>query len=230
MRDLPPTSGTGRARAAKAPKAIRVLLSGQLALVRAGVHALLEQMDEVEGVVEAAGDLQALELLTEFNPDVVLLDISSPGLSGLGILKEIVGRFPGVRVIVLAAPENPEYVVHALRSGAAGFIPKSAGRTELERAIKAVARGETYLTPEISRQAILEYVKDPRAIPTELTARQSEVLQLIADGHTTKEIAQGLDISVKTVESHRASLMERLDIHDVAGLVRYAIRIGLVEL
>ena len=186
-------------------------------------------MEGVE-VAEAADGQQTLALIKEFEPDIVLLDVPLPGLSGLELLKEIVEKFPLLRVIVLTQHENEEQAVQALRSGAAGFLTKSAASTELELAIRAVARGESYLASELSKQAVLKYLEDPRAFLSELTARQHEVLKMIAEGHATKEIARRLNISVKTVETHRAQIMERLNIHGIAGLVRYALRMGLVRL
>ena len=224
------SSGTKAVKAESARKSIRVLLSDQHALVRAGVRALLERIKEVEVIAEAADGNQTLALIKEFQPDIVLLEVPTPGQSGLELLKAVVGTFPDVRVIVLTQHENDEQAVQALRSGAAGFITKSAASAELEVAIKAVAQGESYLASDLSKQAILKYFEDPRAFLSELTSRQCEVLKLIAEGHTTKEIARRLDISVKTVETHRAQLMQRLDIHDIASLVRYALRVGLVKL
>ena len=223
------SSGAKPVKTAPAPKPTRVLLSDQHALVRAGIRALLERMEGVE-VAEAADGQQTLALIKEFEPDIVLLDVPLPGLSGLELLKEIVEKFPLLRVIVLTQHENEEQAVQALRSGAAGFLTKSAASTELELAIRAVARGESYLASELSRQAVLKYLEDPRAFLSELTARQHEVLKMIAEGHATKEIARRLNISVKTVETHRAQIMERLNIHGIAGLVRYALRMGLVRL
>lgn len=221
-----PGAGTAKANP------IRVLLSDQHALVRAGIRALLERIDEVKVVAEATGGQQTLELIKAFNPNILLLDITMPGFSGLELLKEIVDKFPRVRVIVLTVHDNEEYAALALRAGAAGFISKSAASSELELAIKAVAGGEDYLATEISKQATLKYLKGTVSgtFPTVLTARQREVLQMIAEGHATKEIARRLNISVKTVETHRAQTMDRLKIYDVVGLVRYAIKIGLVEL
>ncbi len=224
-----PSSGAKRVKADQAPKPIRVLVSDQHALVRAGIRALLERIEAVE-VAEAAHSQQTLTSIKEFNPDIVLLDVPTAGLSGLELLKEIVEKFPRVRVIVVTQHENQEQAVQALRWGAAGLISKSAAASELELAIKAVARGESYLASELSKQAVLKYLEDPRAFLSELTARQGEVLKMVAKGHSTKEIARRLDISVKTVETHRAQIMERLNIHDIAGLVRYALRMGLVKL
>jgi len=205
------------------------LLSGRHALVRAGIRALLERIEEVE-VAEAGDRQQILATITSFNPHIVLLDLPTPGWSGLDLLKEIVAKFPATRVIALSQQETEEQAVQALRSGAAGFIAKSAASAELEMGIRAVANGEKYLAPELSEQAILKYLEDPRSFSSELTPRQYQVLKMIAEGHATKEIARRLAISVKTVETHRAQLMDRLNIHDIAGLVRYALRVGLVKL
>jgi DNA-binding NarL/FixJ family response regulator len=210
-------------------KPIRVLLSGQHALVRAGIRALLERIDEVR-VAEAVDGQQILASIKEFNPDVVLLEVPTPGLTGLLLLKEVVEKFSSKRVIALTHHETEELAVQAFRLGAAGFISKSASSSELELAIKTVANGECYLPPELSKQAILEYLDDPQAFPPQLTARQSEVLKMIAEGVATKKIARRLGISVKTAETHRSQIMQRLNIHDVAGLVHYALRTGLVRL
>jgi DNA-binding NarL/FixJ family response regulator len=228
----PDPSGRAKTKIVKAdqePKPIRVLLSGQHVLVRAGIRALLERIEEVE-VAEAADSQQILASIREFNPDVVLLDVPTPGLSGLELLKEVIEKFPSKRVIALTHHESEEHAVQALRLGAAGFISKSADGTELELAIRAVASGERYLAPELSKQAIYKYLEDPHAFLSELTARQYEVLKMIAEGLATKKIAGRLNISVKTVETHRAQIMQRLNIHDIAGLVRYALRTGLVKL
>jgi DNA-binding NarL/FixJ family response regulator len=228
----PDPSGRAKTKIAESdqePKLIRVLLSGHHALIRAGIRALLERIEEVE-VAEAADSEQILASIREFNPDVVLLDVPTPGLSGLELLKEVIEKFPSKRVIALTHHESEEHAVQALRLGAAGFISKSADGTELELAIRAVASGERYLAPELSKQAIHKYLEDPHAFLSELTARQYEVLKMIAEGQATKKIAGRLDISVKTVETHRAQIMQRLDIHDIAGLVRYALRTGLIKL
>ncbi len=225
-----PSSGAKPVKADFAPKSIRVLLSEQRALVRAGIRALLERIETVEVIAEASNSEQTRSLVKELEPHILLLEVPNPGLSGLELLKEVVEEFPAVRVIVLTQHENEEHAVQALRSGAAGFLAKTAASTELEVAITTVARGETYLASELSKQTILKYLEDPRSFFPELTPRQHEVLKMIAEGHATKEIARLLEISVKTAETHRAQIMERLNIHDVAGLVRYALRMGLVKL
>lgn len=211
-------------------KPIQVLLADDHALVRAGIRALLERIDRVEVVGEAGDGLQALELIKQLAPDIVLLDLTMPGLSGFEVLKETSEKFPDVNMIVLSVHDSEEYAYHALRSGAVGYLPKSAASTELEVAIERVARGEKYLSPSIAPEASLELSRGgPEAI-ADLTPRQVEVLTLISEGSSTKDIARTLNISIKTVETHRSQLMERLNIHDVAGLTRYAIKKRLVSI
>ncbi len=213
-------------------KPIRVVVAEDHALVRAGICSLLEKLPGVEVVGEATDGREALELLKTQSPHVALLDISMPGMNGLEAAARAARRFPATRVILLSMHANEEYVHQALKAGAAGYLLKDAGAAELELAVRAVARGDTYLSPAISKQVVSDYVRRTGAETTSLqalTPRQREILQLIAEGHTTKEIARKLDLGVKTIETHRAALMRRLDIHDVAGLVRYAIRSGLVN-
>jgi DNA-binding NarL/FixJ family response regulator len=210
----------------------RILLADDHALVRAGIRALLSTIEGVEVIAEAGDGREALQLIRELQPDIALLDITMPGLSGLEVLEESKKQFPDLRVIILTVHDAGEYAMQALRAGAAGYLPKSAAANELQVAIKIVSRGETYVSGEVSRKTLLEYSKgatEHTHFLANLTPRQREILTLIAEGHSTKDIARRLNISVKTVESHRAQLMERLDIHDVAGLVRYAIRKGLVK-
>jgi DNA-binding NarL/FixJ family response regulator len=220
---------------------IRVLLADDHTLVRGGIRALLHDMPEVVVVAEASDGREALRLIEVHRPDIVLMDIAMGGMNGLEATARISKEFPFVRVIILSMHTNEEYVLQALRSGAAGYLLKDAGITELDLALKAVAQGETYLSPPISRHVISEYIRrvgvDLASQPVveqppleRLTLRQREILQLIAEGNTTQEIANLLNIGVKTVETHRMQLMERLNIHDVAGLVRFAIRVGLITL
>lgn len=212
---------------------IRVLVADDHALVRAGICALVERIDGVEVIAEAGDGREALRLIREQGPQIVLLDITLPELNGFEVLDITVKEFPEISLIVLSVHEAEEYAIRALRLGAMGYLPKSAASTELELAIRAVARKEKYVSPELSKKTFLEHVKyaaEGRSPVAELTPRQLEVLRMIAERHTTKDIAHHLKISVKTVESHRAQLMERLNIHDVAGLVHYAIRMGLVTI
>jgi RNA polymerase sigma factor (sigma-70 family) len=211
-------------------KSIRILIADDHALVRAGIRALVEKIKGVTVVGEAGRGSEAKELMTELKPDLVLLDITMPDGNGFDVLLHAKKNFPQMRVIVLTVHEAGEYAIRALREGAAGFLPKSAASTELEQAIDTVMKGESYISLETSRKAMLEVGKGTkRDLLENLSPRQREVLQLIAEGQTTKQIAQSLEISVKTVETHRSQLMERLGIHDVAGLVRYAIIVGLIE-
>ena len=214
-------------------KPIRVLIADDHALVRAGIRALVEKIEGIVVVGEAGKGKEALELVAELKPKLMLLDITMPEGSGFEVLDQVTKNFPEIRVIVLTVHEAGEYAIRALREGAAGFLPKSAASTELEQAIQTVIRGEPYISPETSQKTLLAFGKGSgmtkRDLLATLSPRQREVLRLIAEGRTTKQIAQVLDISVKTVETHRAQLMERLDIHDVAGLVRYAIIVGLIE-
>ena len=161
----------------------------------------------------------------------MLLDLTMPHGGGFEVLAHVKKTFPEIRVIVLTVHEAGEYAIRALREGAAGFLPKSAASTELEQAIQTVIGGEVYISPEMSRKTMLEVGKGTtkRELLDTLSPRQREVLRLIAEGRTTKQIAQELGISVKTVETHRAQLMDRLGIRDVAGLVRYAILVGLID-
>jgi len=210
---------------------IRVLLADDHALVRAGLRELLQKLPGVEVVAEAGDGREALALVKSALPNFVLLDITMKGLTGLEAAERIVKDFPGVKVVMLSMHANEEYVLRALRAGVSGYIIKDAAIVELELAIKAVVAGETYLSPTISRSVIENYLGrtgGKTGSLEQLTPRQREILQLIAEGHSTKEIAYTLKLSVKTVETHRAQLMERLQIYDVAGLVRYALRVGLI--
>jgi DNA-binding NarL/FixJ family response regulator len=217
---------------------IRILLADDHVLIRRGMRAWLQSMPQVEVVGEASDGREALHLIAKVQPDVVLMDIGMPSLNGLEVTLQVTKEFPQVRVLILSMHANEEYVVQALRAGASGYMLKDAEPEELEVALKAVSRGKTYLSPTVSQGVIGDYLRRIGAstkdtpqgvdVPSLLTARQREVLQLIAEGQTTKQIAALLYISEKTVESHRLRLMRQLDIHDIAGLVRYAIRTGLV--
>lgn len=210
--------------------ALRVLLADDHALVRAGMRSLLRDIPGVEVVGEAADGAEALAVAARERPDAVLLDIAMKGMSGLEAAARFREQLPGIKVIILSMHSSEEYVLQALRAGAAAYLIKDSATAELELALKSVMRGETYLSPAISRQVVEGYVRRMGAGAAEdpLTPRQREVLKRIAEGRSTKEIAFALGLSVKTVETHRAQVMERLGIRDVAGLVRYAMRTGLV--
>jgi len=217
---------------AQATKAIRILLVDDHLLIRASLRSLLTEFVGIEVVGEAGDGREAVDMAERLQPDVVLMDISMAGLNGLEATRLIRKEFPLIQVIVLSMHAGERQVLQALRAGAGGYILKESAPRELELAIESVARGKLFLSPAISRQVIevfLGHLGEQADPLDQLTPRQREILQLIAEGHSSKQIAHRLDASVKTIESHRASLMERLGIHDIAGLVRYAIRQGLVS-
>jgi DNA-binding NarL/FixJ family response regulator len=212
---------------------IRVLIADDHALLRAGIRALLEENPELDVVAEARDGQEALSLIETHRPEVLVINIAISILSGLEVAQRVSREFPGTRTIILSTHSDGEHVRRALRAGAAALLLKSSGIAELRLAIVAAARGESFLSPAVSKHVIADYLRRTHGDAAShglLTERQLEVLRYIARGQTTKAIARALGISIKTVETHRAHLMERLDIHDVAGLVRYAIRDGLTTL
>ena len=215
---------------------LRVLLADDHALVRAGIRALLENIEGVTVVAEAANGNEAVALARQYRPEIVLLDISMPELNGLEACARIRREFPEMRAVILSMHADEEYVLRALRNGAKGYMLKDSAIDELAQVLKTVSAGEVYLSPPISRQVLDDYrsrvggeTASSEQLPAQLTDRQMQILRLIAEGVGTRAIAEQLELSVKTVETHRANLMERLDIRDVAGLVRYAIRTGLIS-
>jgi DNA-binding NarL/FixJ family response regulator len=213
---------------------LRVLLADDHALVRAGMRALLSELPGIEVVAETGDGREALRLVREHRPDIALLDISMPGLNGLEVASRIVHDYAKTRVIIVSMHGDDESVRRALVAGAAGYLLKNSDRNELELALRAVARGDTWLSPALTKRVVAAYTQGAAPASadgpfTVLTPRQREVLQLVAEGHSNKEIASRLNVALKTVETHRTELMERLGIHGVASLVRYAIQVGLVR-
>ncbi|HMS84992.1 MAG TPA: response regulator transcription factor [Nitrospira sp.] len=211
---------------------LRVMIVEDHALVRTAMRALLQKLDGIDVVADVGDGWEAVKAVQADAPDLVLMDIAMPGLNGLDATSRIVKESSTTRVILLSMYANEEYLRQALQVGASGYLLKGAELAELELAIRTVSRGETYLTPAVAKYAVDVYRNksgEPSSPLARLSGRQREILQLIAEGYTTKDIAQRLNLSVKTVETHRAQLMERLDIHDVPGLVRLAIRVGLVR-
>jgi DNA-binding NarL/FixJ family response regulator len=211
---------------------LRILLAEDHALVRAGFHALLQNLPGVEVVAEAGDGEEALHLIESHRPDIVLLDITMPRMSGIEVATRATKQFPHVRVIMLSMHANEEYVWESLHAGASGYLLKDASIVELKLALAAVTRGEPYLSSAVSKYVIAGYVRgggEPNQVDL-LTPRQREILRLIAEGHTTHDIAVILQISDKTVETHRSQLMRRLSLRDVTSVVRFAIRHGLVSL
>ena len=210
---------------------IRVLLADDHALVRAGIGAVLKEVPGVTVVAEARDGQEALELMKKLAPDVAIIDVVMPKLNGLEVALRANKQCPEVRVLMMSGNQNEEYVVQALRAGVAGYVLKDSTPEELRLALEAVARGDKYLSSSVSKQVIDDYVRrvgQHTTLLDALTSRQREVLQLLAEGHSAKEIAGMLQTSVKTIEAHRAQLMARLGVHDLASLVRYAIRAGLL--
>jgi DNA-binding NarL/FixJ family response regulator len=199
--------------------------------VRAGLRSLVKEMAGIDVVAEAADGREVLRLVAIHHPLIVLMDILMPELNGLDATARLTASAPDTRVIMVTMHSTADYVLQALRSGAVGYVLKDSGSTELEQAIRAVARGEMYLSAAVSKHVVTGFLHGTTSTAEagqQLTLRQREVLQLIAEGNSTKEIARKLDIGTKTVETHRMQLMNTLDIHDVAGLVRFAIRTGLI--
>lgn len=211
-------------------RSIRVLLADDHPLVRSGIRSLLDRVSEIQVVAEAGDGHEALSLIKQHQPDVVLMDIAMPNLNGLQATACVTDKFPKVQVIILSMHPNQEYVSRAQVSGAAGYLVKNSSASELRHAIEAVAGGNTYFRlAEVLDDRVLGQSADGSVLER-LTPRQREVLRLIAEGGSMKTIALTLNISPKTVEAHRAELMNRLNLHDVASLVRYAIKVGLVIL
>lgn len=211
---------------------LRVLIAEDHVLMRAGLRLLLEQIGQIAVVAEAGDGAEALRLLALHRPDIAVLDIAMERLNGLEVAARVQAELPEVRVIILSMYATDSYVQQALHAGARAYLLKDAAPVELALAVAAVARGDTYLSPAVASQVVRRLVQrpdEPRPALEQLTPRQRTILRLVAEGRTTQEIARTLQISAKTVEGHRAQLMERLDIHEVAGLVRFAIRAGLIS-
>lgn len=207
---------------------IRVVLADNHALVRQGLRALLER-EGLEVAGEAADGREAVRLAHDLRPDVALLDIGMPLLNGIDAAREIQKESRGTKTILLTRHDEDQYVTEALRAGVKGYVLKKQAATDLVDAIRQACRSEVYLSPGISRAVVKAYLSKEELAAEPLTARERQVLQLVGEGKSTKDVASILGISVKTAESHRSRLMHKLDIHETASLVRYAIRRGLVQ-
>lgn len=211
----------------------RVALVDDHGLVRAGLKALVQDQPGYEVVAEGGDGCDVEAILEQMKPDILLLDISMKQMSGLEALRRWSARYPNVQILILSMHATPDYVLEALRLGARGYLLKDAAAQELELALRALSRDDSYLSPGIAQAVIQSAVVDGRpreaAAPSALTPRQTEILRLIARGCSTRDIANGLSLSVKTIETHRSQIMDRLGLRDVPSLVLYAVRTGLVD-
>ncbi|MFA9452641.1 MAG: response regulator [Candidatus Aminicenantaceae bacterium] len=215
-------------------KGIKVVLADDHTIVRKGLRSLLDDEGDINVIGEAGDGKEAIELVEQLKPHIVVMDIGMPVLNGLEATRRIIKKHPDTKVLILTMHTNEEYVFEILQAGASGYIIKKAAPTELVAAIRAVKQGESFLSPSISKKVIEEYLQRAGEEKWEdafdlLTDREREVLQLIAEGLSTREIAEKLFISTKTVETHRMHMMEKLDLHGTADLTRYAIRKGIVD-
>ncbi|MEW6109024.1 MAG: response regulator transcription factor [Nitrospirota bacterium] len=213
----------------------RVMIVDDHALVREGIIAFLKFYDEVEVVAEASNGLEAISKAEKFKPDVILMDIAMPELGGIEATLEIKKRMPDIKILILTQYDDKEYVSRLLKAGVSGYILKHAVGTDLISAIRAVAKGDSYLYSSIASKVINGYLGKGSGMAVEdpyekLTDREKQVLKLIAEGHSHKEIASRLDISVKTVIAHQTNISEKLDIHSRAGLIKFAISKGIIKL
>jgi two-component system response regulator NreC len=216
-------------------KKIRVLLAEDHTIVRQGIAALLGTESDMEVVGEASNGLEAIELAKKLAPDVVLMDIGMQYLNGLEATREIKKLFPSMKVLVLTMHDNEEWVFQILKAGASGYLIKDSAMIDLISALRAIDQGDSYLSPSISKKVIEEYIRkaelgEKKGVEDLLSAREREILQLIAEGNSIPQIASLLCISKKTVEAHKTHIMEKLNIHDKVGLIKYAIRTGLTKL
>jgi DNA-binding NarL/FixJ family response regulator len=213
-------------------KTLRVLIADDQLLVRAGICELLKVVPDLAVIGQASDGNEALRLIETHRPDLVLMDLAMPGMNGLEATVLAKKQFPHIKVIVLSDHSSEEFVFRALRSGADGFILKDDPVGELYTAIESVAKGGEHLSPQVTKKVILGYLQAQmggKDLLKSLTPRQREVLQLVAEGKSTKEIARLLKVSVNTAKTHRQKLMEKLGVHEITGVVRYAVKLGLIE-
>jgi DNA-binding NarL/FixJ family response regulator len=211
---------------------ISIVLADDHPVVRRGLRALLEAEADLRIAGETGDGLEAIRLVEELRPHVLILDLMMPGVSGLEVARQVTRRFPETRVVIISMHANEAYVLEALRNGASGYVLKDASAVELVQAVRTVVAGGRYLSPPLSEGAIAAYVEKAKAAPPDafaaLTTREREVLHLAAEGHSSADIAARLGISPRTAETHRANLMRKLGLHSQTDLVRFAIRQGIL--
>ena len=209
---------------------MRLLIADDHGIVRGGLRLLLDRQPDMQVVAEAADGAEAVEQALATRPDLAILDVAMPRLTGLQATREIKAQAPGIGVLILSMHDDDRYLFEALKAGAGGYVLKREADHHLVDAVRAVARGESFLTNGAQKTLVREWMADPSAGPAEpLTAREQQVLKLIAEAHTNREIGEILHLSEKTVESHRGNILRKLGMRDRVELVRYAIRRGLVE-
>jgi DNA-binding NarL/FixJ family response regulator len=213
---------------------IRILLADDHTIMREGLRVLLERHKGLTVVAEASNGRDTVRLAAELNPDVVVMDVAMPVLNGIEAARQIVANTPGVRILALSVHSDKRFVTNTLQAGAKGYLLKDCASEELVLAIRCVMRGETYLSPSVAGHVVdglIDVVGGPKeALRNILSAREREVLQNLAEGRSTKEVAEDLGVSRKTVETHRMRLMNKLDVHSIAELTKYAIREGITSL
>lgn len=215
---------------------IRLMIADDHTIVRQGLKKLIEEEDGLEVVGEAVDGRDAVSKALDLMPDIIIMDLSMPGLHGLEATRQIIKRLPKAKVLILSMHKNDAYVQQALRAGASGYILKDSASEEVLGAIRSVSRGDSFLSPAISRVVIDDYLRlcapggGTRSLYDKLTVREREIFQLLAEGNKNQQIADQLHVSVKTVETHRAHIMDKLNLNNIAELVKYAIEIGIVQI
>ncbi|HBE45487.1 MAG TPA: DNA-binding response regulator [Deltaproteobacteria bacterium] len=213
---------------------VKIILADDHKIIREGLKALLEKQQGIEVIAEAQDGISTVRLTKKLSPDLVIMDIGMPDMNGIDATRMIISETKNVKVIALSMHSDRRFVLEMLKAGASGYLLKDSAFEELTLAINTVMAGQPYLSPKITDVVIREYIhapqKDEKSVFTTLTAREREVLQLIAEGKSTKQIASSLNVSVKTIETHRQQIMEKLNIHSIAELTKYAIREGITSL
>jgi two-component system, NarL family, response regulator NreC len=213
---------------------IRILLADDHEIIRSGLHLLLEQQPDFKVIAEASDGREAVELISKLHPEIAVLDIGMPQLNGIEATQQIASKEPATQVVILSMHSDESYVLRALKAGARGYILKNSAEADLIRAVRTVADGKCFFSPVISKMLLEDYVRQIRDQQTEdsydlLTPREREILQLLAEGRTNKEVANLLKLSVYTVDAHRGNILQKLKLHGVPELILYAVRKGIIQ-